>query len=454
MATALNITSIPAPRVPLIDERTGTISREWYRFFLNLFTLTGSGSNPTSLEDLQVGPPVQEIDLVSVDPTPSGFAAYAAGSAQESQIAEIQKQLEALASSTDVSQIQSQLAEVQKQLQALGTTPPLLNSNTLNTNYIDFEVDAPHTPKMGRMGWNQADQTLNLGMEYDVVQQIGLETYARVQNNTGILIPNGTVVGFTGAVPDSALSVAPYLANGATNTLYIVGVMTHDLPDTGDKGYCTTWGFVREVDTSGFTLGDILYASPTVAGAFTNVKPTAPDNVVPIAAVLQVGTIDGIIFVRPTIEQQLYYGEFSKTNSQTPLLANTAYPLLFTNTQIANGVSIGGTTSQIIIDEAGLYNIACSVQITSGNSSQKSIWVWLRLNGITNFPNSARVASITLNNGYLVVTLNEVASLLAGDFIEVMYAADNINVSIATVAATAFAPAAPAVILAITQTEQ
>ena len=425
------LTNITPPRVPLTDSRTGLISREWYRFFFNLFQLTGSGTNYASLTDLQVGPPVQQIDLTTVDPVPAGFAAYASNSSLESDV-----------------------AELQKEVQALGATPPLLNSNTLDTNYLDFEVDAPSTPKMGRMGWNQADQTLNLGMEYDVVQQIGLETYARVQNNTGILIPNGTVVGFTGAVPDSALSVAPYLANGATNTLYIVGVMTHDLPDTGDKGYCTTWGFVREVDTSGFTLGDILYASPTVAGAFTNIKPTAPDNVVPIAAVLQVGTTDGIIFVRPTIEQQIYYGEFTKTNSQTPLLANTAYPLLFTNTQIANGVSIGTTTSEIYVDQAGLYNIACSVQITSTNSSQKSVWVWLRLNGTTDFPNSARVASITLNNGYLVVTLNEVASLLAGDFIEVMYAADSTNVSIATVAATAFAPAAPAVILAVTQTEQ
>ena len=425
------LTNITPPRVPLTDSRTGLISREWYRFFFNLFQLTGSGSNYASLTDLQVGPPVQQIDLTTVDPVPAGFAAYASNSSLESDV-----------------------AELQKEVQALGATPPLLNSNTLNTNYIDFEVDAPSTPKMGRMGWNQADQTLNLGMEYDVVQQIGLETYARVQNNTGILIPNGTVVGFTGAVPDSALSVAPYLANGATNTLYIVGVMTHDLPDTGDKGYCTTWGFVREVDTSGFTLGDILYASPTVAGAFTNVKPTAPDNVVPIAAVLQVGTTDGIIFVRPTIEQQMYYGEFTKTNSQSPVAANTAYPLLFTNTQTANGISIGGTTSQIIVAQAGLYNINVSVQITSNNAAQKAVRVWLRLNGITDVPNSARLVSLTLNGGYLVATLNQVESLLMNDFIEVMYAADNTNISIATVAATAFAPAAPAAIITVTQTEQ
>lgn len=348
----------------------------------------------------------------------------------------------------------AQLTRLANAVELLAAAPVIENNNSTVTDYLDFNGAAPHVSRIRRMAWNEADQTVDLGMEYDVLQQIGLEYYARVQNNTGVLIPNGTVVGFTGAVPDSALSIAPYLANGSQNTLYILGVMTHDLPDTGQKGYCTAWGFVRDLNTSAFTLGDVLYASPTTAGAFTNIKPTAPDNVVPIAAVLKVGTTDGIIFVRPTIQQQLYYGEFTKLNSQSPAVINTAYALTFTNTEIANGVSIGGTTSQIIIAQAGLYNIACSVQITSSSSSQKAIWVWLRKNGTTDLSNSARVASITLNNGYLVVTLNEVASLLSGDFIEVMYAADSTNVSIATVAATAFAPAAPAVILAVTQTEQ
>ncbi len=339
-------------------------------------------------------------------------------------------------------------------LNIAASQPAVQDNNSISTDYVDFNLNAPHTSSIARAAWNPSDQTLDIGMEYGVVQQVGLEQYARVANFTGVTIPNGTVVGFTGAVPDSALSVSPYLANGATNTLYVVGVMTHDLPDSGDRGYCTTFGFVRDVNTSAFALGDVLYASPTIAGAFTNVKPTAPNNVVPVAAVLQVGTTDGIIFVRPTIEQQIYYGEFTKLNTQSPAAANTAYPLVLTNTEIANGVSLGSPLSEVVVAQAGLYNIAASVQITSTNSSQKSIWVWLRKNGTTDFPNSARVASITLNNGYLVVSLNEVYSLVAGDFIEVMYAADSTNVSIATVAATAFAPAAPAVILAVTQTEQ
>jgi len=399
---------------------------------------------------------VDAISTVTIDEiSVSAGTAFATANEALASIAAMADVLDVVASQPAAAQqALDSIAAMADVLDVVASQPATQNNNSISTDYLDLNQNAAYVNKIARLAWNSTDQTANLGMEYDVVQQVGLETYARVANFTGVTIPNGTVVGFTGAVPDSALSISPYLADGATPSLYVVGVMTHDLPDTGDRGYCTTFGFVRDLNTSAFTLGDILYASPTVAGAFTNVKPTAPDNVVPVAAVLKVGTTDGVIFVRPTIEQQLYYGEFTKLDSQTPLLANTAYPLLFTNTEIANGVSLGSPLSEVVVAQAGLYNIAASVQITSTNSSQKSIWVWLRLNGLTDFPNSARVASITLNNGYVVVTLNEVYSLLAGDFIEVMYAADSTNISIATVAATAFAPAAPAVILAVTQTEQ
>ena len=38
-----NSTQITPPRVPLTDERTGAVSREWYRWFYNVYTITGGG---------------------------------------------------------------------------------------------------------------------------------------------------------------------------------------------------------------------------------------------------------------------------------------------------------------------------------------------------------------------------------------------------------------------------
>lgn len=49
MVSPTNITNITPPRVPFLDERTGLVSRQWYRFFLNLFTLTGSGEQQPTL---------------------------------------------------------------------------------------------------------------------------------------------------------------------------------------------------------------------------------------------------------------------------------------------------------------------------------------------------------------------------------------------------------------------
>lgn len=39
-----NITKIPAPRVELVDTRTGLISREWFRFFNNIYVITGGST--------------------------------------------------------------------------------------------------------------------------------------------------------------------------------------------------------------------------------------------------------------------------------------------------------------------------------------------------------------------------------------------------------------------------
>ena len=41
MATNPNATQITPPRVPIIDERTGAVSREWYRWFYNIYNVTG-----------------------------------------------------------------------------------------------------------------------------------------------------------------------------------------------------------------------------------------------------------------------------------------------------------------------------------------------------------------------------------------------------------------------------
>ena len=58
--------NIPAPRVPMIDPRSGLVNRQWYTFFLNLFDLADGGTNSWTMNDLQQMPPV--IPYVPAEP--------------------------------------------------------------------------------------------------------------------------------------------------------------------------------------------------------------------------------------------------------------------------------------------------------------------------------------------------------------------------------------------------
>lgn len=331
--------------------------------------------------------------------------------------------------------------------------PGPLRATTLTLNPTGDKIPA------GQFSWNTTDDTADLTMEYGVTQQIGMETYARVGNTTGVTIPNGTVVGFAGATTE-ALLVSPYIADGTVPSLYVLGVMTHDLPDSGEKGYCTTWGFVRGLNTSAFSAGDILYASPTTAGALTKTKPTAPNNVIPVAACVVSDTTNGVIFVRPAIEQQRYYGVFSDTVSLTPAAIYTPYTIPFNTTDFALGFSRGTPTSRIVASAAGLYNFQFSAQLTSSNSSAKNMWIWPRKNGV-DIPNSNSEVTLTGNGDDLVVSWNWVVSMGASDYFELVYAVSDTAISIVAKAAETGAvgtatfarPAVPSVILTVTQVQ-
>lgn len=124
MAT-VDLTNITPPRVPLTDSRTGLISREWYRFFLNLFILTGEGRNTTSLTDLQLGPPIpQQEDFTDIIVNIEGLLTQPAQDGVIEQVAELQKQVQALEVATDQTALLAQVAELQKQVEGLQMAPP------------------------------------------------------------------------------------------------------------------------------------------------------------------------------------------------------------------------------------------------------------------------------------------------------------------------------------------
>jgi len=147
----------------------------------------------------------------------------------------------------------------------------------------------------GRLYYDAESKTLALQTDVtDVTLQIGQEQYLRARNNEGAQIDNGEVVYISGSTGDIA-QVKLAKADAAA-TAGVIGVATEDIANNAD-GYITTFGIVRDIDTSAFAAGTEVYLSPGVAGAIANVKPVAPDIPVIVGTIIRQHATQGQLFV-------------------------------------------------------------------------------------------------------------------------------------------------------------
>ena len=314
-----------------------------------------------------------------------------------------------------------------------------------------FDKVSPAPTTHGGLTWNPADDTLNIGHANGVIQQVGQEQYMRAKNDTGATLSNGEIVSFTGVNGD--ITVGKYIADGTIDNLYFIGVLTQDLPD-GETGMVTIYGKVRGLDTSAWTTGTLLYASAATAGQLTSTRPTVPNEIVVVAAVLAQDATDGEIMVRPTIPIGMDYGDFCSEVDQTPASSNTAYPIKLGTTNITHGVSIeddgSSNPTEITFASAGQYHVSVSLQVTSGSGSATTVYCWLRQNG-TDVPFSRRDFSIRTNSDTKVLSTSFMITASVGDYLQIMWAGSTTNLTLDAVTATGFAPAAPSAIVTVSQ---
>ena len=110
-----------------------------------------------------------------------------------------------------------------------------------------------------------------------------IRTYVR--NATASTIAKGSVVylvGSNGTVP----SVEKALANADATSSRTFGIVEADIA-SNSNGYVTNQGLLSPLDTSGIADGAVLWLSPTIAGAFTTVKPAGPNHGVLVGVVVK-----------------------------------------------------------------------------------------------------------------------------------------------------------------------
>jgi hypothetical protein len=190
------------------------------------------------------------------------------------------------------------------------TTAPFTNIS-LDTAIFDTTYTETGSETQGTLYWNSDEETLSLVTNGESIE-LGQKVEIHVKNQTGAQINKGEVVYASGTVGASGrILVTKMIADGTVAAKRVLGVAAENIANGAD-GKVIKFGKLRQINTSTFSNGDILWVSTTVAGAFQNTEPSqsAGDIALPIAYVVYSSASVGEIFIRVTPIDENEYQDY------------------------------------------------------------------------------------------------------------------------------------------------
>ena len=132
------------------------------------------------------------------------------------------------------------------------------------------------------------------------------------------------------------------------------------------------------------------------------------------------------------------YGSFQDSTDQTAANTTTAYAITFDTTDFSNGVTLSNS-SRLNVSQDGVYNIQFSIQLENSTNDTQDVDIWFRKNG-TDIAKSNSVFGLPSRKSsgdpsHSVASLNYFVSLLANDYVQIMWRTSNIGVTIQAYAA-------------------
>jgi len=141
---------------------------------------------------------------------------------------------------------------------------------------------------------------------------------------------------------------------------------------------------------------------------------------------------------------------FNQDANVTAAAINTAYKIPL-DLVSADGITLTGSPlTDITFVEGGLYLLALSAQCTSASGSTVTFRFWPRVNGADATGNTI-LSTLHSHGATMVASRTAIFTVSAGDVLNVMWSVDSLSASLVAHPATAYAPAAPSVTLAITR---
>jgi len=147
-------------------------------------------------------------------------------------------------------------------------------------------------------------------------------------------------------------------------------------------------------------------------------------------------------------DQGYGYGAFLDFTDQTCAATETPTAITWGTTAYSNGVAVGSPTSRIVFTNAGKYYIHFTAQLNSQSANAKTFWFWPRING-TDITGSTMRITVHDNDESKTVARAAIFEVAAGDYLEAMFAVDDLDTSLEAYAAETFCPAVPSVTLMV-----
>jgi hypothetical protein len=142
-------------------------------------------------------------------------------------------------------------------------------------------------------------------------------------------------------------------------------------------------------------------------------------------------------------------GLFFSTVDQTLAAVDTGYPITFNQTYLNNFVALqSGSTSKIVVAVGGVYNFQLSAQLKSTNASAKDVQIWIK-RGTTTIGYSGHRYTVEGSDNHMNVNWIFDIDLAATEYIEMYWGADNTNVTMEAIAASAPYPAVASAVMAV-----
>lgn len=211
-------------------------------------------------------------------------------------------------------------------------------------DFVQFDTTVSPVEAVAKLQWDDGNGTLQLGLKGGNVNlQVGQEIVALCYNDSGVALTDGQIVYISGA-QGNRVAVKLALATTDGTSAGTLGMVTESIP-IGGEGFITIMGVVNKLNTSGLTQGAILYLSPTVAGAYTATKPTAPQHTVTIGYVERVSSTVGSIYIK--VDNGYELDELHNVLITTPtggqLLAYDQTNAVWKNINLTDGTAISIT---------------------------------------------------------------------------------------------------------------